>query len=234
VLDNGLPQSDLPGYLEAAAPHIDVWKMGWGTSYLEPAPAAKVDVLTGHGIRACVGGTLLEAAWAQGKAKDLLMWAEDQGFPCVEVSNGAVPMPLPDKRVLITEAADRFTVLSEVGSKDPAAPVSAGEWAEEMAGDLDAGASWVLTEGRESGTVGLYEPDGSVRETVVDAVVAAAGLARVVFEAPRKDQQAWFINRFGPDVNLGNVALTEVLGLETLRLGLRADTIDLSRRSGEP
>jgi phosphosulfolactate synthase len=234
VLDKGLPQSDLPGYLEAAARHIDVWKLGWGTSYLEPDPAAKVDVLSGHDIRACVGGTLLEAAWAQGKAKDLLMWAEDQGFPCVEVSNGAVAMPLSDKRVLIAEAADRFTVLSEVGSKDPAAPVSAGEWAEELAGDLDAGASWVLTEGRESGTVGLYQSDGSVRESVVDAVVAAAGLVRVVFEAPRKDQQAWFINRFGPDVNLGNVALGEVRGLEALRLGLRADTIHLSRRPGEP
>jgi phosphosulfolactate synthase len=233
VLDKGLPLSDLPGYLQAAAPHIDVWKLGWGTSYLEPDPATKVGVLSRHDIRACVGGTLLEAAWTQGKAKDLLVWAEDQGFPCVEVSNGAVDMPLSDKRTLIAEAADRFTVLSEVGSKDPAVPVSAGEWAEEMAGDVEAGASWVLTEGRESGTVGLYEPDGSVREAVVDAVVSTAGLARVVFETPRKDQQAWFINRFGPDVNLGNVALTEVLGLEALRLGLRADTIDLSRRAGE-
>jgi phosphosulfolactate synthase len=233
VLDKGLPLSDLPGYLQAAAPHIDVWKLGWGTSYLEPDPATKVGVLSRHDIRACVGGTLLEAAWTQGKAKDLLVWAEDQGFPCVEVSNGAVDMPLSDKRTLIAEAADRFTVLSEVGSKDPAVPVAAGEWAEEMAGDVEAGASWVLTEGRESGTVGLYEPDGSVREAVVDAVVSAAGLARVVFETPRKDQQAWFINRFGPDVNLGNVALTEVLGLEALRLGLRADTIDLSRHAGE-
>jgi phosphosulfolactate synthase len=234
VLDKGLPLSDLAGYLASAAPHIDVWKLGWGTSYLEPDPEAKVRALAEHDIRACVGGTLLEAAWAQGKAKDLLGWAEDHGFPCVEVSNGAVDMPLPDKRVLIAEAADRFTVLSEVGSKDPAAPVSAREWAEEMAGDLDAGASWVLAEGRESGTVGLYEPDGSVRETVVEAAAQAAGLVRLVFEAPRKDQQAWFINRFGPDVNLGNVALIEVLGLEALRLGLRADTIDLSRRAGRP
>jgi phosphosulfolactate synthase len=234
VLDKGLPIGDLPGFLQAAAPHVDVWKLGWGTSYLEPDPAAKVEILSAHDIRSCVGGTLLEAAWAQGKAKDLLGWAEDQGFPCVEVSNGAVAMPVADKRILIAEAADRFTVLSEVGSKDPAAPVSAEEWADEVAGDLDAGASWVLTEGRESGTVGLYEPDGSVRDAVVEAVVERAGLVRLLFEAPRKDQQAWFINRFGPDVNLGNVALTDVVGLEALRLGLRADTIDLSRRAGRP
>lgn len=233
VLDKGLPLAELRGYLEATARHIDVWKLGWGTAYLEPDPGAKVEVLAAHEIRACVGGTLLEAAWVQGKAKDLLVWAEDLGFPCVEVSNGAVGMPIEDKRTLISEASDRFTVLSEVGSKDPSVPVSAGEWAEEMAGDLEAGASWVLTEGRESGTVGLYEPDGSIREGVVDAVVEAAGLLRVVFEAPRKDQQAWFINRFGPDVNLGNVALTEVLGLEALRLGLRADTVSRRAESRE-
>jgi phosphosulfolactate synthase len=234
LLDKGTSLSELPGFLAAAASHIDLWKLGWGTSYLEPDPAAKVELLARHDIRACVGGTLLEAAWAQGKAKDLLGWAEDQGFPCVEVSNGAASMPLSDKRTLIAEAADRFVVLSEVGSKDPAVPVSAREWAVEMAGDLEVGASWVLTEGRESGTVGLYEADGSVRETVVDAVVEAAGVDRVVFEAPRKDQQAWFIRRFGPDVNLGNVALAEVVGLEALRLGLRADTIELSRRAGKP
>lgn len=232
VLDKGFPLSELPGYLEAAGSHIDLWKLGWGTSYIEPDPGAKVGVLAGREIQACVGGTLLEVAWAQGKSKDLFVWAEEHGFPCVEVSNGAVAMPLPDKRMLIAEAADRFTVVSEVGSKDPAAPVSARRWAEEMAGDIEAGASWVLAEGRESGTVGLYESDGSVRERVVDEVAEAVGLPRVVFEAPRKDQQAWFINRFGPRVNLGNVSLTEVLGLEALRLGLRADTIDLARGSG--
>jgi phosphosulfolactate synthase len=234
VLDKGLALAELAGYLEGSAPHIDLWKLGWGTAYLEPDPAAKVEALAARDIRACVGGTLLEAAWAQGKAKDLLAWAEEQGFPCVEVSNGAVGMPPEEKRVLIREAAERFTVLSEVGSKDPAAPVSAKEWVAEMAGDLEAGASWVLTEGRESGTVGLYEPDGSVREPVVDAVVEAIGLVRVIFEAPRKDQQAWFLTRFGSDVNLGNVALPEVMGLEALRLGLRADTIELSRRAGTP
>jgi phosphosulfolactate synthase len=233
VLDKGHPRDEVRGYLEIAAPFIDLWKLGWGTAYLDPDPARRVALLAAHDVRACVGGTLLEAAWAQGKAKDLLGWAEDQGFPCVEVSNGAVAMPLRDKRVVIEEAAERFTVLSEVGSKDPAVPVSARAWADEMAGDLEAGATWVVAEGRESGTVGLYESDGSVREHVVDAVVERVGLERVVFEAPRKDQQAWLIGRFGSDVNLGNVALLEVPGLEALRLGLRADTIEISRRAGE-
>ncbi len=138
-------------------------------------------------------------------------------------------MSVEDKHDLIRVASSGFTVLSEVGAKSRTARLPPGMWADEVAGDLAAGARWVLTEGRESGTVGIYHDDGSVREDVVAAVVAAAGgVERVVFEAPRKDQQAWFIRRFGPEVNLANIAVTEVLGLETLRLGLRADTIDLS------
>jgi len=121
-------------------------------------------------------------------------------------------------------------VLTEVGRKDPEHIMAPGEWAEEIAGDLDTGARWVLTEGRESGTVGLYRPDGSVREDVVAAVTSVDGASRILFEAPRKDQQAWLIRAFGPDVNLANVALDEAMALETLRLGLRADTFDLARQ----
>lgn len=228
VLDKGAPRAEVEPLLEVAGPFIDVWKLGWGTAYLEPDPAAKVVLLARHGIKACVGGTLLEAAWSQGKAEACLRWAREVGFPCVEVSNGAVRMPLEEKRRLIAEAARRFpTVLAEVGSKDPGDPVSPEGWAEEMAGDLEAGATWVLAEGRESGTVGLYEPDGSVRTAVVGAIEARVPAQRVVFEAPRKSQQAWFIRRLGPNVNLGNVPPGEVLGLEALRLGLRADTLNL-------
>jgi phosphosulfolactate synthase len=175
-----------------------------------------------------MGGTLLEVAWAQGKADALLSWAADIAFPCVEVSNGAVDMPVGDKRRLIATAAKHFTVLSEVGSKDPQVDMSASRWAEETKGDLEAGAGLVLMEGRESGTIGLYFPDGLVRQEIVSAITSAVGLHRVIFEAPRKDQQAWFIRQFGPDVNLGNVLPAEVPGLEALRLGLRADTIGLS------
>jgi phosphosulfolactate synthase len=110
-------------------------------------------------------------------------------------------------------------------------PVSPAGWTEEMAGDLEAGAIWVLAEGRESGTVGLYDPDGRVREEVAEAVIEHIGLARAIFETPRKDQQAWFISRFGNEVNLGNVPIQEVFGLEALRLGLRADTIALSQET---
>jgi phosphosulfolactate synthase len=224
VLDKGIPLGYLRDLLASHAPLIDLWKLGWGTAYVDARTADKVEAVATAGVRACLGGTLLEVAWTQGRAHDCLAWAEQAGFACVEVSNGATAMPVEDKHDLIARAAERFTVLSEVGSKDPAAPVSGERWAEEMAEDIGAGARWVLTEGRESGTVGLFHGDGSVREDVVEAVVERVGVAAVIFEAPRREQQAWLIRRFGADVNLGNVALDDIAGLEALRLGLRADT----------
>ena len=138
-------------------------------------------------------------------------------------------MTVSDKRELLCRAAESFEVLSEVGSKDPHEVLTPDEWTSEVAGDLAAGARWVITEGRESGTVGIYREDGSIREDVVAAAVRGGGIDRILFEAPRKDQQAWLIRTFGPDVNLANIACNEVLALETLRLGLRADTCDVSR-----
>jgi phosphosulfolactate synthase len=229
VIDSGLPVGSVASLLPAIAPCVDIWKLGWGTAYLDPTAAGKIALLAGHEVRACLGGTLLEAAWLQGKADACLAWAADLGFPCVEVSNGAVAMPPESKRRLIAAAAERFTVLAEVGSKDPAAPVSAAAWAAEMAGDLRAGAAFAVAEGRESGTVGLYRADGTVREDVVEAVASGVGLEVLLFEAPQKQQQAWFVRRFGSDVGLANVAPEAVLGLEALRLGLRADTIGLAR-----
>jgi phosphosulfolactate synthase len=224
VLDKGMPFGELEGFLDSAGSIADVWKFGWGTAYIDPTAEKKVAAVTGHGIRACLGGTLLEIAWSQGKEDLCLRWAADLGFDCVEVSNGALAMPVAEKRRLIAKAAEDFLVFSEVGSKDPSVEVSPTRWAEQAAGDLSVGAAWILGEGRESGTVGLYDPDGKVREQVVETLAAAVGPDRLVFEAPRRSQQVWFIRRFGPDVNLGNVAPGEVMGLETLRLGLRADT----------
>jgi phosphosulfolactate synthase len=226
VLDKGLPVADTRAVLEVCGPYVDVWKLGWGTAYLDPGLPAKLELLADHGVLACTGGTLLEVAWQQGVERRYLDWAADLGFPCVEVSCGAVPMPPESKRALIEAAAERFIVLAEIGVKDPRAAVVAQEWARAGAADLAAGATWVVTEGRESGTVGLFDPDGAVRVDVVDAVVGAIGVDSTVFEAPRQAQQAWLIRRFGPDVNLANVPPAEALGLEALRVGLRADTID--------
>jgi phosphosulfolactate synthase len=224
VIDGGLPVAEAEALLPQIGPHVDVWKLGWGTAYLDPTVPEKVEMLGAHGVLACTGGTLLEIAARAGRAGECLTWAARTGFPCVEVSDGLREMEPGAKAGLIRRAARDFTVLSEVGAKDAIVRVDPDEWAEEVASDLDAGAAWVIAEGRESGTVGLYDSDGSPRPAIVAAVTAAAGSEAVVFEAPRKDQQAWFIARFGTNVNLANVAPRDVLGLEALRLGLRADT----------
>jgi phosphosulfolactate synthase len=230
VLDKGMAPPDVRVLVDRAGHLIDIWKLGWGTAYLEPDVGEKVAILQRAGVRVCVGGTLLEAAWIAGVAEQCLAWAAEVGFSCVEVSNGAVAMPLSEKRRLVSVAARRFLVIAEVGSKSPTAEVSGKAWAEEMRGDLDAGATWALAEGRESGTVGLYEDDGRIRTEVAEPVAEAVGLSRVVFEAPRKEQQAWLIRRFGANVNLGNVTQNEVFAVEALRLGLRADTIAMAAR----
>jgi len=226
VLDMGRPAADLGDLLQTAAAHIDIWKFGFGTAYIDPAISDKVALLDRHAVTACIGGTLLEVSWMQDRVEECLQWAADVGFPVVEVSNGAVLMPPEDKRRLIKRAAADFVVVSEVGSKDADAPVDAAAWRDEMLGDLAAGAKLTLAEGRASGTVGLYRPDGSVRADLVELLVTSVGSDRVIFEAPRATQQAWFIRTLGNEVSLGNVNDSAVIGLEALRLGLRADTLD--------
>ena len=224
VLDAGLPVSEAAGLLESCGAYVDVWKLGWGVAYLDPNLEAKLALLAAHGVLASPGGTLLEIAWAQGRAAEFLGWARSAGFPCVEVSAGTVLMAADEKAALIAEAAEHFIVLAEVGAKDPEVRMTPGEWAAAAARDLAAGATWILAEGRASGTVGIYSGSGAVREAVVAAMVDAAGADSVVFEAPQEGQQAWFVRRFGPDVNLANIRPAGALGLETLRLSLRADT----------
>jgi len=224
VLDRGLPLAQSADLLAANGPYVDVWKLGWGISYLDPNLAAKLELLADHRVLASPGGTLLEIAWAQGRAAEFLDWARACGFPCVEVSAGTVAMDDSAKRDLIEQAAQHFIVLAEVGPKDPGVRLTPGQWAQAVARDLAAGATWVLAEGRASGTVGIYEASGSVREDVVAAMVSVTDPGSIVFEAPRDSQQAGIVRRFGPDVNLANVHPADALGLETLRLSLRADT----------
>jgi phosphosulfolactate synthase len=224
VLDKGMPAPDARALLQNAGDFIDIWKFGWGTAYLDREFEQKLVLLTEHGVRACLGGTLLEIAWSQGRVEEYLGWAAHAQVPLVEVSCGVMPIPPEDKVRLIARAAASFTVLTEVGSKDPAQQMQPDQWERDVAADLAAGAWLVVTEGRESGTVGTYDLAGEVLEHIIDAVVATAGHERILFEAPRKDQQAWLINRFGPGVNLGTIPLADVVGVEALRLGLRADT----------
>lgn len=231
VLDKGTPPTVIEARLDSVGSAVDVWKFGFGTAYVDPSLTAKLATLQRRGVKACPGGTLLEAAWLQGRVDGFLDWAGGAGFDCVEVSRGASGLPAEAKREIIAEARRRgFQVFAEIGSKDPGDTVRPDDWVAEARRDIDSGASWLVAEGRESGTVGLYGADGSVRSDLVEALEALGGAAPVIYEAPRRSQQAWLINRLGPNVNLANVAPEEVLATEALRLGLRSDTMALLTR----
>ena len=233
ILDRGLSPLALESLLETAGDHIDLIKLGWGTAYVSHGVRDKVTLCRDAGVRICPGGTLLEIAVQQGRLERYLEWLRALGVDHVEVSNGSLPMTAEGKRAVISQLANEFTVIAEVGKKGSQLAV-AEEWVEEMLGDLAAGASWVITEGRESGTSGLFEPSGAVRVELVDAILHALGTEAVIFEAPQRTQQAWLLEHVGPSVNLGNILVDDVIALETLRRGLRYETLDLLPTSGRP
>ena len=226
IIDTGTPLAGIEALVEAYGAFVDVWKFGFGTAYLDAAIASKIELLQAHDIKACPGGTLLEAAWWQGRSEEFFGWARALGFDCVEVSRGATGMPPSAKLALIAAARDHtFEVFAEVGSKDPGEPARPEQWLEEARRDIDSGAGWLVAEGRESGTVGLYTADGLVRADLVVALEDLGREAPVVYEAPRREQQAWLVNHLGTNVNLANVSGDEVLAVEALRRGLRSDTL---------
>jgi len=224
VLDKGTTIPELEAVLASVGHLIDILKIGWGISYVDRTVKERVALCGAAGITVCLGGTLLEVCAAQGKVDELRGWAIDLGVDAVEVSNGLRALRPGQKAALVRTLATDFQVFAETGAKDGRVPVVTTDWLEEMQADLAAGARWVIAEGRESGTVGLYTADGSPRAELVDAIAERIDLDRVIFEAPKKSQQVWFIRRFGANANLGNVSVAAVLPLETLRLGLRADT----------
>jgi len=226
VLDSGLTPEGTRDFLGQAGHLVDIVKVGWGIGYVDPTLEERIRVCADHDCPVSPGGTLLEVAARQDRVGELRDWALKVGMTHIEVSNGLRVMRAGQKQALVRELAADFVVLAETGAKEGNYPPTPAEWAEEMARDLDAGASWVIAEGRESGTVGLYHPDHGVRDDLVAAILELTPPDKVIFEAPRKNQQAWFVRQLGADVNLGNVAPASVLALETLRLGLRADTAE--------
>jgi phosphosulfolactate synthase len=227
VLDSGLTPEATRAFLGQTGHLVDIVKVGWGIGYVDPALSTRVGICTDHGCPVSLGGTLLEVAAVQDRVSELRDWALSVGMTHIEVSNGLRALSASRKHALVRELAADFVVLAETGAKEGNYPPTPAEWGEEMARDLDAGASWVIAEGRESGTVGLYHADQGIREDLVSAILAWIPADKVIFEAPGKSQQAWFVRQFGADVNIGNVSPASVLALETLRLGLRADTVSV-------
>jgi phosphosulfolactate synthase len=226
VLDKGLGPRAVEDFLETAGAYVDIVKLGWGTSYVTPNLASKLDVYRRAGKPVVVGGTFFEAVVARGKVEEYKQWLLEHSFEHVEISDGAIEIPRERKLELIQELARDFTVLSEVGSKDPEVNFAPYLWVQWIKEELEAGAWKVITEAREGGTAGMFRPTGELRTGLVDELAHDIDVADLVFEAPTKASQAWFIKHFGPEVNLGNIPPDEVIPLETLRLGLRSDTIE--------
>ncbi len=228
VIDGGLPLWHFTDVISSAGEYIDYVKFGWGTAVVTSNLRAKIDVLSAHEIGFYFGGTLFEKYVLQGHFEDFRKFCQEHSCQHVEVSNGTISMSNSEKASYIRKLADDFTVVSEVGFKDAerSGQLPPGRWVEYIREDLDAGASLVTLEARESGRSGICLPDGTLRFGLIEDVLASGISPKsLLFEAPSAALQTYFITRLGPDVNLGNVPANGVIGLETLRLGLRADTL---------
>ena len=225
VIDKGLNLRDIEGLFDTAGEFVDIVKFGWGTSYVTNNLEKKISLYRSLETPVVCGGTLFEAVFARDRLDDFKSWLVENRFSHVEISDGTLDIPRDRKLELIAEFARDFTVLSEVGSKDSDVVYAPYQWVQWIKEELDAGAWKVITEGREGGTSGIFRSDGDMRTGLIDEIAHEISVDEVLFEAPTKSSQAWFVKHFGPNVNLGNIPPDEVISVETLRLGLRADTM---------
>ncbi len=226
MIDRGLSIAEVDGLLEVAGASVDIVKLGWGTALVSANLERKLARYAEHEIPVVLGGTLTELAIRQGRVDGLVGWLRELGLRHVEVSDGTIPLAPERKRALIERLSAEFVVFAEVGSKDADFIMAPYVWVEQIERDLDAGAWKVITEARESGNAGIYRADGEPRTGLIDEIAHAIDPDRLIFEAPLRPQQVWLLTRFGGECNLGNIAPDDVLSLETLRLGLRSDTVE--------
>jgi phosphosulfolactate synthase len=226
VIDRGLSIAEVDGLLEVAGACVDIVKLGWGTALVSANLKPKLELYASHGIPVVLGGTLTEIAIRQGRVDGLIAWLRELGLRHVEISDGTVALEPGYKHALIERLSSEFVVFAEVGNKDADFIMAPYVWVEQIQRDLEAGAWKVITEARESGTAGIYRADGEPRTGLIDEIAHAIEPDKLLFEAPLRPQQVWLLKRFGTECNLGNIAADDVLSLETLRLGLRSDTVE--------
>jgi phosphosulfolactate synthase len=227
IMDKGLSTEETRNFLSIAHPHVDVVKLGFGTSYVTPDLEKKLEVFKSFNIPIYFGGTLFEAFLIRDQLEDYIQMCAYYGVAYMEVSDGSVNIEHKEKCRLIEKLTKYGTVLSEVGSKDAEHVIPPYKWIEQMRAELNAGASYVIAEARESGNIGIYRGTGEVREGLVQEILTQIPSEKILWEAPLKSQQLYFIQLVGANVNLGNISPQEILALEAMRLGLRGDTFDL-------
>jgi phosphosulfolactate synthase len=227
VMDKGLSIEETKNFLSIAESYVDVVKLGFGTSYVTPNLDKKLQVYRDANIPIYFGGTLFEAFLIRGQLEDYIRICNEYGVGYMEVSDGSVDIDHKEKCKLIERLTQYGTVLSEVGSKDAAHIIPPYKWIELMQAELNAGARYVIAEAREAGNVGIYRGTGEVREGLVQEILTKIPSEKILWEAPQKSQQLYFIELIGANVNLGNIAPNEMIALEAMRIGLRGDTFEL-------
>lgn len=224
MMDKGLSWKEAENFVDSSAHLTDLVKFGFGTSYVTKDLQKKLDLYKEAGIKTYFGGTLFEAFIVRGMFDDYRKLLDKYGMETCEVSDGSIELPQDQKCKYITDLAKNFRVLSEVGSKEEGIFISPNKWIDMMETELSAGSWKVIAEARESGNVGIYRPNGTAHVSLVNRIIAKIAPEKILWEAPKKAQQVWFIKQFGTNVNLGNISFNEVIPLECLRLGLRGDT----------
>lgn len=224
VMDKGLSLRAAEDLVSVGSDYIDYLKLGFGTSVFTPDVKKKIEVYESAGVRTYLGGTLFEAYVIRNMFDEYVELITKLGIKSIEISDGSYEMDQDIKTEYIKRLSDKFYVLSEVGSKKKDVLYTPEEWVEMMAAELKAGSRKVIAEARESGTTGIYNSDGSVNTILIDKLSEEVGFDNIIWEAPLKSQQAWFIKEFGANVNLGNISPDEIIALESLRNGLRGDT----------
>jgi phosphosulfolactate synthase len=227
VMDKGLSIEESKNFLSITHPHVDIVKLGFGTSFVTPKLKEKLEIYASYDIPVYFGGTLFEAFLIRNQFQDYISICKDYGIRYMEVSDGSIEIPHAEKCGYIEKLTQHGIVLSEVGSKDAAHIIPPYKWIELMRAELEAGSSYVIAEAREAGNVGIYRGSGEVREGLVQEILTQIPEKKIIWEAPQKAQQLYFIELIGPNVNLGNIAPNEVLPLEAMRIGLRGDTFHL-------
>jgi len=224
VMDKGLSLREAEDFISVAGEYADVIKLGFGTSLLSKGVKEKVKLYRAAGKKVYLGGTLFEAFYVRGQYEDYFRYIDGLGVDTVEISDGSMVIAHDEKCEIISRCAKSYTVLSEVGSKEAGILISPARWINMMTNELVAGSWKVIAEARESGTVGIYRPNGTAHTMLINKILSKVKLEDILWEAPNKSQQVWFVKQFGPNVNLGNIGPNELIPLETLRLGLRGDT----------
>lgn len=233
VADFGTPIGELKHILDDYCNFIDIAKIGIGSAYVYPRLKEKVELYHEYGIKPYCGGTFFEKCYHQNKILEYVTFLRRLGIEWIEISNGTIDIPLDERLRLVSQLTKDFRVIAEVGFKDNMIEMPISAWKEEIRLLLEAGCDYVITEGRDSGTAGIYEKNGRIKSRLITELLEAVDYKKMIFEAPTPRQQMYFITEVGPNVNLGNVKLNDVLVLETQRCGLRSETFHLEERECE-